>query len=123
MATSMFAPCPASPNCVSNDAQDSRHRIAPFVLMSSHNNIWPEIRAAVLTLPRTRVIVDEENYLHAECRSAVLGFADDLEIQFRPKEGLIAVRSASRKGYYDFGVNRRRAETLRGLLQNRGLIQ
>ena len=91
--------------------------------MSSHNNIWPEIRGAVLTLPRTRVIVDEENYLHAECRSAVLGFADDLEIQFRPKEGLIAVRSASRKGYYDFGVNRRRAETLRGLLQNRGVIQ
>lgn len=123
MTTAMFAPCPDSPNCVSSDARDSRHAISPFVLKSSQNNVWPEIRAAVRGLPRTRVVVDGENYLHAECRSGLLGFVDDLEIQLRPGEGLLAVRSASRSGYYDFGVNRRRVETLRSLLQNRGPIQ
>ncbi len=119
----MFAPCPASPNCVSSDARDPRHAIAPFLLKSSQNSIWPEIRTAVLTLPRTRLVVDDEHYLRAECRSAVLGFIDDLEIQLRPGEDFLGVRSASRSGYYDFGVNRRRVETLRSLLRNRGLIQ
>ncbi len=119
----MFAPCPASPNCVSSDARDRRHAIAPFVPKSSPNDVWPEIRAAIVNLPRTKLVVDEKNYLRVECRSAVLGFTDDLEIQLRPGENVLAVRSASRSGYYDFGVNRRRIETLRGLLQSRGLIQ
>ncbi len=119
----MFAPCPASPNCVSSDARDAQHAIAPFVLKSAAPDIWPEVRSAVLSFPRTKLAVDEKNYLHAACRSAVLGFTDDLEIQLRPGENALAMRSASRKGYYDFGVNRRRLETLRDLLQKRGVIQ
>ncbi len=122
MAGSMFAPCPAAPNCVSSDARDPRHAIAPFIPKSPAEETWPEIRAAILALPRTRLVVDDESYLHAECRS-LLGFTDDLEIQRRPGENAIAVRSAARSGYYDFGVNRRRVETLRGLLQKRGLIE
>lgn len=123
MAFSMFAPCPDSPNCVSSDARDSRHAIAPFVAKGSAEKIWPQIRAAILEQPRTRLVAEESNYLHAECRSAVLKFADDLELQLRPEKNLLAVRSASRSGYYDFGVNRRRVEKLRTLLQKRGLIQ
>lgn len=119
----MFAPCPASPNCVSSDARDGRHAIAPFILKSAAPDIWAKVRSAVLSLPRTSVMVDEKNYLLVACRSAVLGFTDDLEIQLRPGEVALAVRSASRKGYYDFGVNRRRLETLRDLLQKRGVIE
>ena len=119
----MFAPCPASPNCVSSDAVDRRHAIAPFVPKSSRNDIWPQIRAAVVNVPRTKLVVDEKHYLRAECRSAVLGFTDDLEIQLRPKEGILAVRSASRSGYYDFGANRRRIEALRAILQKCGLVK
>ena len=68
-------------------------------------------------------MADDANYLHAECRSAVVGFVDDLEIHLRPGEHTLAVRSASRKGYYDFGVNRRRLEALGGLLRKRGLVE
>ncbi len=118
----MFAPCPAAPNCVSSDAQDPRHAIAPFILKSAAKDSWPRIRAEILALPRTTLVVDDPTYLHVECRS-LLGFTDDLEIQLRPDENLLAVRSASRIGYYDFGVNRRRIETLRRLLQKRGLIR
>ncbi|MBA3650929.1 MAG: DUF1499 domain-containing protein [Chthoniobacterales bacterium] len=92
-------------------------------MKSAAPDIWPDIRSAVLSLPRTSLMVDEKNYLHAACRSAVLGFTDDLEIQLRPGGSTLAVRSAARKGYYDFGVNRRRLETLRDLLQKRGVIQ
>ncbi|MGI8957863.1 MAG: DUF1499 domain-containing protein [Chthoniobacterales bacterium] len=123
MEAGMFTPCPSSPNCISSDARDSRHAIAPFVLRASGPDIWPQIRAAVLILPRTKLVADDANYLHAECRSAVVGFIDDLEIQLRAGEHRLAVRSASRKGYYDFGVNRRRLESLRGLLRERGLVQ
>ncbi|HOW77583.1 MAG TPA: DUF1499 domain-containing protein [Candidatus Competibacteraceae bacterium] len=51
-------------------------------------------------------------YLHVEFRSAVFGFVDDMEFYFSPP-GTIQVRSASRTGYSDFGVNRERVETLR----------
>jgi uncharacterized protein (DUF1499 family) len=62
-------------------------------------------------------------YLHAECRSALFGFVDDLELHLRVSEGVIAVRSASRLGYSDLGVNRRRVEILRTSLINRGMVR
>ena len=67
-------------------------------------------------LPRTKIISSTDDYLHAECSSAVFGFVDDLELHLRPAENLIAVRSASRLGHSDFGVNRKRVEQLRSLL-------
>ena len=63
------------------------------------------------------------DYLHAECRSAVFGFVDDLELNLRPAEGIIAVRSASRLGYSDLGVNRKRIETLRTALIRQGIVK
>lgn len=123
MMQSTFAPCPDSPNCVSSDSRDRRHAIAPFLLKPQDGKSWLEIRNAVLSQPRTRLLSEHPNYFRTECRSALLGFIDDLELQLRPAQGVVAVRSASRTGYYDFGVNRRRVEKLRSLLQNRGLLQ
>jgi uncharacterized protein (DUF1499 family) len=77
----------------------------------------------VAKLPRTRIVTDAEGYLHAECRSALLGFVDDLELHLRPADAQIAVRSASRLGYSDMGVNRRRVEALRAALAARGVIR
>ena len=118
-----FAPCADSPNCVSSDARDQRHAIAPLLLKAHEKDAWPQIRNGVLTLPRTKLLSESANYLRAECRSVVFGFVDDLEVQLRPEEGVVAARSASRTGYYDFGVNRRRVEKLRSLLQERDLLQ
>ena len=105
--------CPSSPNCVSSDATDSRHRIPALQLAVAPAEAWRSVREVVMKLPRTRIVDETEDYLHAEYRSAVFGFVDDLELQLRPSERIIAVRSASRLGYSDLGVNRRRVEALR----------
>ena len=115
--------CPSSPNCVSSDASDSRHRISPLQLAVSPAEAWRSAREAVMELPRTRIVKETEDYLHAECRSALFGFVDDLELQLRPSEKIIAVRSASRLGNSDLGVNRRRVENLRESLTRRGVLR
>jgi uncharacterized protein (DUF1499 family) len=68
-------------------------------------------------------VTETADYLHAECRSAVFGLVDDLELHLRQSEGIIAVRSASRLGYSDLGVNRRRVEGLRSSLIALGAIR
>jgi uncharacterized protein (DUF1499 family) len=119
---SRLAPCPSSPNCVSSDADDSAHSIAAFALAMPSGDAWPAARGALESLPRTKIISETSDYLHAECTSAVFGFVDDLELHLRTAEGVIAVRSASRFGYSDLGVNRRRIEDLRALLIKQGIL-
>ena len=79
-------------------------------------------RSLVADLPRTKIITQGPDYLHAECRSAVFGFVDDLELHLRPDNNIIAVRSAARLGYSDLGVNRKRDEGLRAKLLSQGVI-
>jgi len=74
-------------------------------------------------LKGVRIVQRTDTYVHAECRSAVLGFVDDLQLVLRPEEGIISVRSASRIGYWDLGVNRRRVERLRRVLLEKGVIR
>jgi uncharacterized protein (DUF1499 family) len=76
-----------------------------------------EVRKAVESLPRTRIVLAHSNYLYAEFRSKLLGYVDDVEFFF--DGALIQVRSASRLGRRDFGVNRARIEELRRLLEPR----
>ncbi|VAX05979.1 hypothetical protein MNBD_GAMMA26-651 [hydrothermal vent metagenome] len=118
-----FAPCPSSPNCISSDASDSGHQVAPFQLAVAPRDAWLVALDLVSGLPRTHIVTETDDYLHAECRSAVFGFVDDLELHFRPTDGIIAVRSASRLGYSDIGVNRRRIEDLRAALIGRGVVK
>jgi len=107
--------CPNSPNCVSSDAleKDTEHYIKPLAFAGDPQAAWQAVKAAVLALPRCEIVVEREDYLHAECRSFLFRFVDDLELQLRVEDGLIAVRSASRVGRSDFGVNRKRVEGLR----------
>lgn len=116
-----FPPCPSSPNCASTEATASRYAVAPLAL--ARTDAWPEIRATVLALPRTTVVEEGEHFLRVECRSALAGFVDDLLVELRLPRGTLAIRSAARTGYYDFGVNRRRIEKLRGALQARGIVR
>ena len=118
-----LADCPASPNCVSSDAQDSAHRVSPFLLAVPPAQAWGATREAVAALPDTRIVASSASRLHAESTSDLFGFVDDLELQLRPAQRLIAVRSASRKGYGDLGVNRERVETLRATLTESGILQ
>ena len=92
-------------------------------LVGAPEQSWQQINSIITALPRTRIVTATNEYLHAECRSAVFGFTDDLELQLRPEEGRIEVRSLARLGYYDFGVNRKRVEQLRAILQKTGVIR
>ena len=116
-------PCPASPNCVSSDATDEAHRVEPYRLLVAPQQGWQTLLEVVVALPRTTVVTKTEDYLHAESRSALFGFVDDVEFQLRPADKTIAVRSASRLGYWDLGVNRRRVEQIRELLRARGVVE
>lgn len=118
-----LASCPSTPNCVSSDAADAAHAIPAFQLAVPPAEAWRAIRATLENMPRTTIITASEDYLYAECSSAVFGFVDDLEFHLRPSLNIIAVRSASRLGHSDFGVNRKRVEKVRGLLTKRGVIR
>ena len=118
-----FAPCPSSPNCLSSDATDSGHHITPFKLAVAPAEAWPVALKLVSGITRSHIVTERSDYLHLECRSFLFGFVDDLELQLRPTEGIIALRSASRLGYSDFGVNRRRLEALRASLIERGVVK
>jgi uncharacterized protein (DUF1499 family) len=70
----------------------------------------------VRQMPRTTVVSQEQNYLYAEFRTRLMRYVDDVEFFHDDKAGVIHVRSASRLGRRDFGVNRKRMEELRSLL-------
>ncbi|MCK5680993.1 DUF1499 domain-containing protein [bacterium] len=123
ISDSRLAPCPSSPNCVSSDDRDSKHNIPPLQLNVAPAEALQTARQIILKWPRTKIINETSDYLHAECRSAFFGFVDDLELHLRPAEGIIAIRSASRSGYSDFGVNRRRVEDLRDSLISQGVVR
>jgi uncharacterized protein (DUF1499 family) len=118
-----LAPCPPSPNCVSSDAADAAHQTFAFEIALPAAEAWRTARQTVASLPRTKIISETDDYLHAECSSAFFGFVDDLELHLRPQQSLVAVRSASRLGYSDFGVNRKRVERLRSELAKLGVIR
>jgi len=118
-----LATCPDTPNCVSSEAQDARHAVAPMQLAGNSEKAWAEIRAKVDALPRSRIVTATENYLHATLKSRLFGFIDDLELKLDPQTKMIGIRSASRTGAYDLGVNRRRVENLRQQLKAVALIR
>ena len=113
-----LADCPDRPNCVSSDAGD----IEPYQFAIDQAAAWSALQDAVAALPRTEIITADDRYLHAEAKSRIFGFVDDLEFQLRPEENLIALRSGARTGYSDFGVNAERLETLRRQLQEGGVL-
>lgn len=104
-----LAPCPATPNCVSDQAGDEKQRIAPLQAAS-----FASLKDLVRRQDRTTVVSETETYLHVEVRSALFKFVDDLEVL--QGDGVAHVRSASRAGKSDLGVNRRRVEAIRAQL-------
>ena len=122
-ASAQLPPCPDSPNCVSSDAPEGSQHVAPFVIEGSPEKAWSTAIQIISEWPRTTVVSHGPEVARFECRSAFFRFVDDLEIQLRPDQALIAVRSASRVGYSDFGANRKRVEALREALQAAGVTR
>ena len=110
-----LAPCKRTPNCVSSqaDPQDREHYIAPLAFSGSMDTL----RRAVESMERAIVIGVQGNYLYAEYRTRLMRYVDDVELLYDPTARLVHVRSASRLGRRDFGVNRSRVEALRRLIE------
>lgn len=114
--------CPASPNCVSSQASDPQHAIAPLSLTGTPTEVRAQLLKALGTLDRTKVVVSEPDYIAAEVTSQVFRFVDDMVFYFPTSaatgaEMVVQVRSASRIGHSDLGVNRERVEWIRSQLK------
>ncbi len=111
-------PCPDRPNCVSTQADpaDAEHYLPPLVV-GGEPLVISSVAAALNDLARTRITEQTDIYLHAEARSRVFRFVDDVEFYFDKEAGLLHFRSASRLGYSDLGVNRKRMEALSARLK------
>ncbi|HCH03148.1 MAG TPA: DUF1499 domain-containing protein [Vibrio sp.] len=112
--------CSSKPNCVSTQELRSDYQVAPFELISEATTI-DEIEQVALTLKRTKTVNKTDVRLHLESTSLIFRFVDDLHIV---KQGsLLQVRSKSRVGYSDFGVNKSRVEALREKLVTANLLK
>jgi len=104
-------PCPDSPNCVCSeaDSQGSKeHAIAP---VQAADGAWAKLKKRMVELGGI-IEQDDGHYLHATFRSPLFRYVDDVELRLDEMNGLIHIRSASRVGRSDFGVNRKRVEAL-----------
>lgn len=110
-----LASCGRRLNCVSSQAEpaDAQRFVAPLPFKGSAVEAIAAARRAVESMARSRVVRAEGGYLHAEFRSRLMGYVDDVEFTFDAAAGVLHVRSASRLGRRDFNVNRERVEALR----------
>jgi uncharacterized protein (DUF1499 family) len=105
-------PCPKSPNCVSTQAIDDKQKMEPINYPGSLEEAKTKIISIINSLKRSKIITNEENYIHIEFRTATFRFVDDVEFVFDDKERVIHFRSRARMGYSDMGVNRKRMEKI-----------
>ena len=122
-ADGQLATCGSAPHCVSSLAGDEAHRVDPLRYEGSRAEAHQRLLRTLRALPRTEVVVDEPRYIRAEATSTTLRFVDDLEVLLPNEEasgGLIQVRSSSRLGYSDMGVNRQRVDALRSAFNGAG---
>ena len=110
-----LAACPNSPNCVSSQSasSDTIHFIQPLKYTSTLEKALADLKAVIESEPRTIIIKESSDYLYAEFKSALMGYVDDVEFYLDSSSNTIHVRSASRLGQSDLGVNRKRVETIR----------
>lgn len=84
----------------------------PIPIKASNAKEMQRIVAAVNTMPRSKIVEQDSQYLRAEFTSMIFRFVDDVEFFIDDKEKVIQFRSASRIGYSDLGANRRRMNLL-----------
>lgn len=108
-----LAACPNKPNCVLSQLSEGDHAIEPLRFEDDAGAAWKRLRQVVDSLPRTKVVSEEDGYLYCEFRTAIMRYVDDVEFLLDAKNGKIDFRSASRIGYSDMGANRKRMESIR----------
>jgi uncharacterized protein (DUF1499 family) len=110
-----LAACPNSPNCVSSQASasDKEHNVAPIAYTGEAKDAIAKLKTTLAGLERTKIVESSDTYLYAEFATKLMGFVDDVEFSVDDNAKVIHVRSASRLGQSDLGVNRKRVEEIR----------
>jgi uncharacterized protein (DUF1499 family) len=113
-----LAAVPSSPNCVCSQAPsaDAEHYVEPFPLTGSPRDAIETLKTIVQSMERVQVIQSDDRYLYAEFTTKLMGYVDDVEFYADGASGVIQVRSASRLGQSDLGLNRKRIEAIRAEL-------
>jgi uncharacterized protein (DUF1499 family) len=109
-------PCPDRPNCVSSEEAKPSAQITPLTYQGPPDAAWQRLKEAIRAAGG-EIRQEQDQYLRATFTSRVFRFVDDVEFRMAAAENLIHVRSASRLGYSDLGVNRKRVEKLRELFK------
>jgi uncharacterized protein (DUF1499 family) len=105
--------CPNTPNCVNSQSTDAASQIEPLAYSVDSAQALANLKSVIEAMPRTKIITATSNYIYAEFATALMGFVDDVEFYLDDSAGVIHVRSASRLGQSDLGVNRKRVEEIR----------
>ncbi|MBD2691254.1 DUF1499 domain-containing protein [Anabaena catenula] len=113
-----LTPCPTSNNCVVSQNADVKHSIDPIPYHVDRDKARETLLKVLTVVPRTEVIEQTDNYIHALSKSRIFKFVDDVEFYLPAHESVIHIRSASRVGESDLGVNRRRLEQIRLALRD-----
>jgi uncharacterized protein (DUF1499 family) len=112
-------PCANPHNCAVDSPENRDPALRPIDFHTTPEVAMNVIESVLKEHPRTRIVVQGWRYLHAESRSLVFRFVDDVEFLVDESAALIHFRSASRVGRRDFGVNRRRLLRLTGRIRTR----
>jgi uncharacterized protein (DUF1499 family) len=113
--------CPSSPNCVVSQGGDPDHTIEPLPYVGDRQVAYQALLQVLSVVPRTEVVTQTDDYIRTESSSRLMGFVDDAEFYFPSDESVIQMRSASRLGDSDLGVNKRRLEQIRLAMQDLGI--
>jgi len=114
-----LSPCPKSPNCVSSLSEDESHYVKPLAYEGTVEKAKKKLIGVISSMKRSEIVAAEDNYLHATFVSFLFRFVDDVEFYFDNDRRIIHVRSASRTGYSDLGINRKRVEEIRKRFMSR----
>ena len=119
ITTHQFAGCPARPSCVSSEAAptDTVHYIAPLPFAGEPAAARAKLEAVIAAMPLASIADAAPEYLHVVFQTPTMHFHDDVELLVQgggvQLGGVVEVRSLSRFGYGDHGVNRARVEQIR----------
>lgn len=108
-----LAPVPNTPNCVHSQSDNPQYKIQPLPMVSIS-----ELKKVIENMETTTIIEETDNYLYAEFQTSLMGYVDDVEFYLDKNQNVTHVRSASRLGKSDLGLNRKRVEEIRTKLNS-----
>lgn len=110
--------CPRSPNCVSTQHSGAYAQATPIPFSGTAADAVAKLVSIINAQPRSTIVTQTDDYIHAEFRSRIFRFVDDVEFYIDESAATIHFRSASRVGQSDLGVNQKRMDQLRAAFLN-----